>query len=246
MKLIKFGKDERLFRDHTLKIDPEPFRAIVEGRKRFEFRQNDRDFKVGDVLMLKEYSRRFMEYSGRFLFVKVTYLCNEVPGVMLIKNANILSISDPMCIGETSILKNQFAVPEDWYVPTWDNNWGLAIPIDNVTMHSEFNIAKLNGIEFPMNKCDHSLDAMRYAIKSISRKDKEAQEEDPAQQPNETCSECKNLHWSPVQVSPDECERDYYCDAGHEDLDGNTCCCSDFKRKRNNDVNVVKITKVEK
>jgi hypothetical protein len=41
---------------HHLKIHPEPFRAVREGRKTAEFRDtSDRDFQVGDALILQEY-----------------------------------------------------------------------------------------------------------------------------------------------------------------------------------------------
>lgn len=39
---------------HELKILPEYFNEIMYGRKKFEVRFNDRNFKVGDTLLLKE------------------------------------------------------------------------------------------------------------------------------------------------------------------------------------------------
>ena len=39
---------------HKLKTDTEAFQAVVEGRKTFEIRFNDRNFKVGDELVLLE------------------------------------------------------------------------------------------------------------------------------------------------------------------------------------------------
>ncbi len=39
-------------RTHTLKTWPEPFAAIKDGRKRFEYRKNDRGYAVGDVIDL--------------------------------------------------------------------------------------------------------------------------------------------------------------------------------------------------
>ena len=49
---------------HELKTWPESFGAIFYGYKRFEVRKNDRDYKVGDVLILKEYIPETKEYSG--------------------------------------------------------------------------------------------------------------------------------------------------------------------------------------
>lgn len=40
---------------HELKCDTEPFVAAWENRKRAEFRKTDRDFQVGDILILKHW-----------------------------------------------------------------------------------------------------------------------------------------------------------------------------------------------
>ena len=58
---------------HDLKTEPDCFEAVVQGRKWFEFRKDDRGFLVGDVLRLKEFSQR-AGYSGRQLDVAVTYI----------------------------------------------------------------------------------------------------------------------------------------------------------------------------
>ncbi|BDX40303.1 hypothetical protein K6D_03770 [Enterococcus faecium] len=39
---------------HELKILPEYFEAVTSGRKQFETRRNDRNFKVGSQLILRE------------------------------------------------------------------------------------------------------------------------------------------------------------------------------------------------
>ena len=42
-------------RIHALKTWPEYYKAIIDGTKTFEVRVNDRDYRVGDVLVLQEY-----------------------------------------------------------------------------------------------------------------------------------------------------------------------------------------------
>jgi hypothetical protein len=59
---------------HELKTWPAEFQAIVSTRKRHEIRANDRDFKAGDELMLREWNPETEQYTGAFLIVDVTYL----------------------------------------------------------------------------------------------------------------------------------------------------------------------------
>jgi len=66
-------------RIHELKTWPEPFEAILQGRKRHEVRRDDRGFAVGDLLHLKEWSPdafglEVHGYTGRECKVRVTYL----------------------------------------------------------------------------------------------------------------------------------------------------------------------------
>lgn len=41
---------------HELKTWPDPFAAIVSGRKRFEYRRDDRGYAIGDSLRLREWT----------------------------------------------------------------------------------------------------------------------------------------------------------------------------------------------
>jgi len=59
---------------HVLKTWPEYFEAVYFGDKTFEVRFDDRDYKVGDTLVLREWDPKTKEYSGRHLEVRVTYL----------------------------------------------------------------------------------------------------------------------------------------------------------------------------
>lgn len=57
---------------HHLKILPEYFNAVRYGVKTFEIRKNDRDYQVGDTLLLKEYEND--NFTGNLLEVIVTYI----------------------------------------------------------------------------------------------------------------------------------------------------------------------------
>lgn len=60
---------------HVLKCHPEPFAALRAGIKNYEIRQDDRGFKVGDVLDLREYiPDAGGRYTGKSEVVDVTYI----------------------------------------------------------------------------------------------------------------------------------------------------------------------------
>ena len=61
-------------RIHTLKIWPPFLELIAAGKKRFELRRNDRDYREGDVLDLVEFDPKIGGYTGRRLRVQVTYI----------------------------------------------------------------------------------------------------------------------------------------------------------------------------
>ncbi len=61
---------------HELKIWPEYFDDVSSGVKRYEVRRNDRDFKVGDELHLREYNPSSDAYTGRTCLAKVIHLTN--------------------------------------------------------------------------------------------------------------------------------------------------------------------------
>lgn len=41
--------------EHELKLHPRYFSRVANGQKTFEIRKNDRDYQVGDILVLKEF-----------------------------------------------------------------------------------------------------------------------------------------------------------------------------------------------
>ena len=59
--------------DHELKVWPEYFAAIKRGDKPFEIRKDDRGYREGDILLLREYYPGTDEYSGDELKARVTF-----------------------------------------------------------------------------------------------------------------------------------------------------------------------------
>lgn len=67
--------------EHDLKTWPEFFDEVVAGRKPFEVRFNDRDYRVGDTLRLREWSPKSQDYTGRVTHQLVTYTMSGRFGV---------------------------------------------------------------------------------------------------------------------------------------------------------------------
>jgi len=96
--------------DHTLKTDPEVFDAVRDGLKTFEIRFNDRDFKVGEVLILLKtlhtgeemqsakvadivYPGKPLVYTGDRIYAKISYILKG-PIYGLQEGWVILNLSD--------------------------------------------------------------------------------------------------------------------------------------------------------
>ena len=62
---------------HELKIWPSEFNAVKYDFKTAEFREEDREFEIGDDLLLQEYEPDKQEYTGRTVLVGITHI---VPG----------------------------------------------------------------------------------------------------------------------------------------------------------------------
>ena len=78
---------------HELKILPRWFNDVQAGVKNFEIRKNDRDFKVGDVLCLKEWYRG--RFTGRHVMRKIEYIYKGDGTFGLSKEYAILGLERP-------------------------------------------------------------------------------------------------------------------------------------------------------
>ncbi len=67
--------------EHHLKIWPEYYQPLVDGRKPYEIRNNDRGYQVNDLLHLQEWIPG-KGYTGRSSWWQVVDVLSRAPGVM--------------------------------------------------------------------------------------------------------------------------------------------------------------------
>jgi hypothetical protein len=64
---------------HDLKSWPEYFEPVQKQLKTFELRKNDRNYQVGDTLILREWDPASKTYTGRTVSRRVTYILPHLP-----------------------------------------------------------------------------------------------------------------------------------------------------------------------
>lgn len=81
---------------HDLKTWLEPFAAIVADKKFYEIRkESDRSFRVGEVLLLREWNEVEKRYTGRAIEANITYLTRgpswDIPVGMVVMSLGQIS-----------------------------------------------------------------------------------------------------------------------------------------------------------
>lgn len=75
---------------HELKIQPKYFAEVIHNNKRFEIRKYDRDYQVGDFLLLREFENG--EYTGNCSeLLQIVYILHDCPEYGLMNGYCILS-----------------------------------------------------------------------------------------------------------------------------------------------------------
>lgn len=62
------------FMDTTHECWPLYFEAICSGRKTYEVRLNDRDYREGDAILIREYDPTDDSFSGRVILAQIGYV----------------------------------------------------------------------------------------------------------------------------------------------------------------------------
>ena len=81
---------------HELKTWPEFYADIITGRKKFELRRDDRGYRQGDTLVLREWDPKLNGYTGNATTVKVTHILRDAPDFGLDFGYCIMSITPPL------------------------------------------------------------------------------------------------------------------------------------------------------
>lgn len=77
---------------HDLKCCPRYFRPVADERKKFEIRERrNRNFQVGDILLLREWSQKKKRYTGKECARRVTYITDfeQKPGFVVMSLARL-------------------------------------------------------------------------------------------------------------------------------------------------------------
>ena len=80
--------------EHELKIKDNFFRAVDAEKKNFELRKDDRGFKNGDILILREWSDVMGNYTGRVIRRRITYIYHGTGIYGLAKGYSILGLEE--------------------------------------------------------------------------------------------------------------------------------------------------------
>lgn len=76
---------------HHVKCWPEPYEATDRGEKTHEVRVFDRDYRVGDSLMLEKWDPYTEQYLGPRRLVEITHITK--PGTFALpRNTGVLSV----------------------------------------------------------------------------------------------------------------------------------------------------------
>lgn len=66
---------------HYIKCEKEFYQDVEEGYKSFEVRKNDRDYRAGDAIVLREYDKDLGVLTGREQRVNIIYFLDKYPGI---------------------------------------------------------------------------------------------------------------------------------------------------------------------
>lgn len=134
---------------HDLKIARIYFEEILDGKKTFEIRYNDRNYKKDDVLILNEF---LGFYTGRKIKVKVNYMFTDPANIFLKKGFVILGIVKQSqnfseLTGKAELLRKFYGVV-GFNFNIEKHSWVMSEAEKILDKHASANMARWNLGEF--------------------------------------------------------------------------------------------------
>lgn len=147
---------------HNLKIAPIYFRDVVSGKKKFEVRENDRGYNIGDYLCLREYDTKYHLYTGKELVVKIIYILDDFVGLK--ENYVVLGLSSPICTSMDAESKILFLDDSWMYIKKQTSLFGITSTTWNSDLIIVFTHYKVNHIEGGKLECDtYRINTTKYS-----------------------------------------------------------------------------------
>jgi hypothetical protein len=146
---------------HTLKCWSEYFIEIFEGRKTFELRKDDRNYKVGDTLILEEGDIQHDDFvrTGRTVKATITYIIKDAVVFGLQKGYCILSLSTPSL--NMLLPVGEIAFPSEVDIRYWaDSQERCCFEEDRQWLYAGLNwaISKIKRLNPPVSTTSTSKD----------------------------------------------------------------------------------------
>lgn len=126
---------------HELKCAIEPFEQKWQGKKDWEFRKNDRDFQIGDILLEKEYDTTKDTFTGREITEEVLWILK----------GGIFGIPEDCVIMSTKIVSKEGeaeSISFETLFSKLDNLTSILLQQNNTTESSLFNLFLQELIKF--------------------------------------------------------------------------------------------------
>jgi hypothetical protein len=141
---------------HNLKTWSGPFEDVKCGLKTFELRKNDRDYRVGDFLLLQEYDLE-NGYSQDEVMVQITHLLSEgqlCPEGYVCMSIELCKDFNQSRCREVTIEFHQIKTNISSYIQRAEVPGGwLVCSIDDVWTESQTNGLHGNGYEWRTGVC---------------------------------------------------------------------------------------------
>ena len=109
-------------KEHMLKTDPAFFQDVLDGKKTFEIRFNDRGYQIGDLVVLKETkftgqqmkSGQTLVYTGREIQKRISYVLSGyglqddwvILGIQDIEAANAVAVPEGFVLIQKDLVQS--------------------------------------------------------------------------------------------------------------------------------------------